>query len=216
MSIENLILAEGDEARKNNEKKTSNRKVRFLKSGQSVKARFITSKFVQYAQHGDFEKKIQSHACLDPKGKTNCPSCKVGVKRAVKTLVFLYDVENGEIVVRDLAKSSMAPIYEFTDSYGDKDNEFAVRSTPVKVTLGEKGAITVMPLAPKDAKGVAEIPDDVVIDEDLLAYVMGVRTPDEITQLIAGKTSSNDAGDVKIEKSGPAPGPKNENGEEAF
>jgi hypothetical protein len=73
-----------------------------------------------------------------------------------------------------------------------------------------------MPLAPKDAKGVAEIPDDVVIDEDLLAYVMGVRTPDEITQIIAGKTNSNDAGDVKIEKSGPAPGPKNENGEEAF
>jgi hypothetical protein len=203
MSVNELILAEGDEARKNNEKKTSNRKVRFLKEHQSFKGRLISSKFVQFAQHGVFVTKgnpnnIQSHACLDPRGRTNCPSCKAGVKRTIKTLVFAYDADNGEIVVRDFAKSSMSPIYAFIDGYGEKDNEFAIQATPVQVSMGEKGAVTVMPLAPKDAKGVAAIPDDVAIDEDLLTYVMGVRTPQEIEALIVGKTS--DAADVTIEK----------------
>jgi hypothetical protein len=185
VGLNDLILAEGDEARRLNEKKTSNTKVRFLKKGAAFRGHFLTTKFVTFAQHGDFEKKIQSHACLDPKGRTNCPSCKAGVKRTTKTLVFWFDVDAREIVVRDVAKSAMPSLYDFIDAYGDD-----ALTTIAKVSLGEKGAVNVLPVPVKKGETIELAPSDVVVDEDLLSYVMGVRTADEILALIAGKTDA--------------------------
>lgn len=212
--VNKLILAEGDEARKINEKKTSNRKVVFLKGGKSFRGRFITTKFVTYAQHGDFEKKIQSHACLDPKGRKDCPSCKAGVARTTKTIIAMYNIETGEIVVRDMAKGNMENVYKALDTYGDD-----LTTDTFDFSLGEKGALSVMYVKPKKGEEFAPTPADVVIDDDLLSYVMGVRTPDEILDLIAGKVEAKNDSDVKIERGvgdGHAPGPKNDDGSEVF
>lgn len=217
MSARDLILAEGDDARKNNEKKTNSVKVRFLKKDQTFRGRFMSAKFDQFAQHGDYEKKIQSHACLDPKNKKSCVSCKAGVKRTLKTLVFWYDVDAKEIVVRDMSKTAMASVYKVTDKYAK-----TLDKKVFEVSMGDKGAMTILPIDPDEGEVFAEIPPDAVIDEDILSYVMGVRTEGEILELIAGKTgaaSPTGEADVKIEKvdsNGPAPGPKNENGATMF
>lgn len=211
VSVRNLILAEGDESRELNEKKRSSRRVRFLKAGQKFRGRFLTTKFITFVQHGDFEKKIPSHACLDPRGKTNCPSCQAGVKRTNKTLVFWYDVETGEIVVRDVSKSGMATVYAAVDQYGDD-----LTTDTFDISMGEKGMINVLYVKPKKGEEFPPTPDDIEIDDDLLAYVMGVRTEDEIKAMLSGKVGQNEES-VQIERvDGPAPGPKNESGVEMF
>lgn len=212
-SAHDLILAEGDESRKLNERKAG-RKVRFLKSGQSFRGRFITTKFSTFAQHGDFEKRIQSHACLDPKNRKDCVSCAAGVKRTNKTIVPWYDIDTGEIVVRDMSRTAMATIYAAVDQYGED-----LTTDTFQVAMGDKGAVGVMYIKPKKGEEFPQTPEDVVIDEDLLTYVMNVKTPDEIRELIGGKADASGDG-VKIEESNGvsadhAPGPV-ENGKEMF
>jgi hypothetical protein len=186
-----FILGQGDDARKINEKKASSVKVRFLKTGQSFIGRFVTLDFVTYRQHGSFEHKIQSHACLDPKSQKACPSCAAGVPSSVKTLVFWYDIEKGEVVVRDVNKTAMnATVYPLKDEYGED-----LLTDTFQITMGDKGALSIMPKKAKKGEEFAPTPESVKIDDDILNYVANYRTEDEVRELITGwkPTSSDDA-----------------------
>lgn len=211
--VKSVILGEGDDARAINEKKAS-AKVRFLKKGAGFRGYFLTTKFVAYRQHGSFEAKIQSHACLDPKNRKACPSCAAGVNATTKTLVFWWDADAKEIVVRDVSKTAMATIYQVVDTYSED-----LMTTLFNVSLGEKGAVNVLAVPASKAKGVEPAPTDIVIDDELLGYVMNVCTPDEIEKLIAGKVeakTNDDATIVRKDGDGQAPGPEGENGTKLF
>lgn len=211
-NVSGLIVAEGDESRVLNEKKRSSTKVRFAKAGQSFRGRLLTTKFVSYYQHGSFEEKIVSHACIDPKGKTGCPSCKAGVLRKLKTILPMWDIDAKEIVVRDMAKSNMVDLYKLVDQLGDD-----LLTDTYAISLGEKGALTVVYLKPKKGETFDATPEGTKLDEETLSYVMGVRTADEISALIAGKTGTPDSGVAikPVDGLAPAPGPII-NGQESF
>lgn len=191
--VSNLIVAEGDEAREMNERQGNGRKVVFLKEGQSFRGRFIGTDFKAFIQHGKFvskgsPKNIPSHACLDPKAKregreTTCPSCKADVPKSTRTLVFWYNIDTDQIVVRDVAKKNMASIYDVVDTYAD-----TIGDTVFKVAQGTQGALSILPVPAKKGETFPPTPEDLVIDAGILTYVMGVRTEAEILELIAGKT----------------------------
>lgn len=212
VNVRDLIVAEGDDARKLSEEKLNSRKVRFLKQGQRFRGRFLTTKFISFMQHSDYGKQIPSHACLDPKGKTNCPSCQAGVGRRLKFLVFWYDIDNDQIVVRDVSKSGMAAINAAVDQYGDD-----LLTDTFDISMGEKGTISILYVKPKKGEEFPPTPADIEIDDNLLAYAMGVRTEDEIRAMLADKVDQQGE-DVKIERidDGPAPGPIGPNGTELF
>jgi len=199
--VASLIMAQGDEAREINERKRSSTKIRFLKAGQKFRGRFLTASkdFILYAQHGDYEAKIRSHACLDPKGKTNCPSCKAGVKRSIKTLIAFYDIETGEIVVKDVAKGNMETVYSAVTTYGDD-----LTTDTFDISVGEKGAITVMYVKPKKGEEFPVTPEGLKLDEDSLRYVMGIKTAPEIEEMLGGKVRTQAGNEnTKIEEVAP-------------
>jgi hypothetical protein len=186
-----FILDESDAKRK----KTTGVKIRFLKQGQSFVGRFLTLTFVPYRQHGSFESKIQSHACLDPKHQKACPSCAAGVPSKIKRLVWWYDVEAKEIVVRDITnKSKEDYIDPLVAEYGDD-----LLTGAYKVAMGDKGALSILPKGVKKGDPpLAETPADVLamfdgqIDGDALSYVMNVCDENEVRELIAGWKPTTD------------------------
>lgn len=202
MSVQGLIVASGDEGRELNEKQRSSHKVTFLKKNKTFRGRFISTKFVTFAQHGSMEQRVKSHACLDPRAKregreSTCPSCVAGWSTRLKTLVFWWNIDAQEIVVRDVTKGNMKAVYAAVDQYGDD-----LTTDTFQVSMGEKGDLSFLYLKPKRGEEFAATPETVEITDDVLAYVMGVRTAAEISEMIAGKSpKSADEGsgdDVEI------------------
>jgi hypothetical protein len=201
MSNENLFIAEGDEAREFNEKKRSDRKIRFLKKNQTFRGRFLMTKFNAYAQHSTFDMtgktpNVKSHACLDPGAKkehraSTCPSCQAGVPVKAKTLVWWYDIENGEIVVRDVPKTAMDAIYKAVDQYGED-----LLTDTFDISMSDKGAVSIMYIKPKKGEDFPATPADVAVGKDEYDYVMNVLSPDEIAPLIAPWVAAQKAGNA--------------------
>lgn len=196
------IVSEGDEALKERPKAA---KVRFLKAGESFKGRLIAPSqietgfnFIKFEQHGDFATKLVSHSCHDPKAKkerraSTCPSCLAGLKSKLKTLVFFWNADKGELVVKDIAEGNMDGVRTAKENYGDD-----LYAESFVIGIGDKGAVSISLLPPKQAKDVAPTPEGMLVNAETVNYALGVRTHDEVLAIIAGKTpgvENNAAGD---------------------
>jgi hypothetical protein len=176
--LNDLLLAEGDDARKEAEKKNSRKKVNYvkLKDGGQLRGFLLTTDFVMYMRHGDFEKGIKSHTCKDPKTGKNCLSCQHGVKRTKSTLVPFYNVDSQQVEVFDASNKAMKPIYAYKDQY-----EEDATVTPIAlIRSGDDTGTTysVMPIRVKAAeKELFKVPEEVVVDADF--YLSALNPPDD-------------------------------------
>ncbi|HDR8003383.1 hypothetical protein HB667_26590 [Bacillus cereus] len=177
LNVNDLILAEGDEARKlaeeKKKKKTSYVK---LKDGEQLRGFLLTTHFMMYMRHGDYNKGIKSHTCLDPKNGKNCLSCQHGTKRVKATLVPFYNVDTNQIEVFDASNKAMKVINSYKDEYEEE-----ATTTPIALKRsGEDTSTTysLMPIRVKPAeKDLFVLPEDVKIDNEF--YLSALNPPDE-------------------------------------
>lgn len=176
--LNDLLLAEGDEARKEAEKKNTHKKVNYvkLKDGQQLRGFLLTTDFKMYFRHGDFEKGIKSHTCKDPRTGKNCLSCQHGVKRTKSTLVPFFNVDTQQVEVFDASNKAMKAIYAYKDEY----EEEAV-TTPIALKRSGDDTTTTYSLMPIRVKKAEEelfkVPVDVVIDAEF--YLGALNPPDD-------------------------------------
>jgi hypothetical protein len=176
--LNDLLLAEGDDARTEAEKKSARKKITYvkLKDGGQLRGFLLTTDFKMYYRHGDFEKKIKSHTCKDPKTGKGCISCQHGVKRAKSTIVPFFNVDTQQVEVFDASNKAMKPIYAYKDQY-----EEDATVTPIAlIRSGDDTGTTynVMPIRVKAAeKELFKVPEDVVIDGEF--YLSALNPPDD-------------------------------------
>lgn len=177
-NVNDLFLAEGDEARKEAEKKNTRKKVNYvkLKDGEQLRGFLLTTDLKMYFRHGDFEKGIKSHTCKDPRNGKTCISCQHGVKRAKSTLVPFFNVDTQQVEVFDASNKAVKAIYAFLDQYEED-------SLTTPIALIRSGADTgttysLMPIRVKAAeKELFTVPADVAIDGDF--YLSALNPPDD-------------------------------------
>jgi hypothetical protein len=198
-----VILAQGDAAKPNERK--SSAEIAFLKQkdGEFV-GRFLTANFVKFRQHSQFIKpgspqNVQSHACIDPKHRKDCPSCAKGVPSKEKWLVWWYDLTNKRIVVRDVSYTAMKDtVWKLRDEYGED-----LTTDVFTIALGDKGALSIIAKKVKKGEEFAPTPADVAamfadgqIDMPTLAYAMNYLEDNaEIEKLIAHFKPATTEGD---------------------
>lgn len=193
MNINDFILAEGDETRKQvNKKPMERKKTNYVKlrDGESLRGFLLTTDFVMYINHGDFNKRIKSHTCKDPKNGVNCLSCQHGVKRTKKTIVPFYNVDTKQVEIFDASNGAMKAIYAFTDEYeGDST------VTPISLKRAGGGTDTtysIMPIRVKAAEqSLFEIPKDIKIDAEFYEGVLNVPDDDYVRELLGLNTVSD-------------------------
>lgn len=120
--VNDLFLNEGDDAKRQAEAPTPTAtKTNYVKlaAGQSIRVILLDPKFANYYGHGDFNLKIPSHVCTAPRANMTCKSCDAGIKRSIKYLVPLYDIDKKEVVLWDTTKKHVAAVYSIIDAYGD-------------------------------------------------------------------------------------------------
>ena len=163
---ESYIINEGNEAKLQAEAPTvqhvKNNYVR-LKAGESIRVILLDQNFPNYAGHGDYAQKIPSHVCTAPRSGMECKSCDAGIKRSIKYLVPLYDVDKKEIVLFDTSKKHVASVYSIIDTYGEDVNDevFLLKRTG---SGAQDTSYNFIPLPPKQKVGLG-LPDDVKILE---------------------------------------------------
>jgi hypothetical protein len=194
--LNDLLLAEGDDARKEAEKKNSRKKVNYvkLKDGGQLRGFLLTTDFKMYFRHGDFEKGIKSHTCKDPKTGKNCLSCQHGVKRTKSTLVPFFNVDTQQVEVFDASNKAMKVIYAYTDQYEEDSTVTAI----ALIRSGDDTGTTysLMPIRVKKAEeALFTVPEGVVIDAE---FYMGALNPpdDDYVRKLIGLEA---AADEKIE-----------------
>jgi hypothetical protein len=176
--LNDLLLAEGDSARREAEKKNSRKKVNYvkLKDGEQLRGFLLTTDLKMYFRHGDFEKGIKSHTCKDPRNGAKCLSCQHGVKRTKSTLVPFFNVDTQQVEVFDASNKAVKVIYAYIDQY-----EEDATSTPIAlIRSGSDTGTTyaLMPLRVKAAeKELFKVPEDVVIDAEF--YLSALNPPDD-------------------------------------
>lgn len=159
---ENYFIAEGNEAKMQAEAPTvqrvKNNYVK-LKAGESIRVVLLDKDFVNYAGHGDYAQKIPSHLCTAPRSGMACKSCDAGVKRSIKYLVPLYDVDKKEIFLWDTSKKHVASVYSIIDTYGEDvyDEVFQLKRTG---SGAQDTTYSFIPLPPKQKAGLG-LPEDV-------------------------------------------------------
>jgi hypothetical protein len=176
--LNGLLLAEGADARKEAEKKNSRKKVNYvkLKDGGQLRGFLLTTDFVMYFRHGDFEKGIKSHTCKDPKNGKACLSCQHGVKRTKSTLVPFFNVDTQQVEVFDASNKAMKPIYAYKDEYEEESTTTAI----ALIRSGEDTGTTytLMPIRVKKAEeALFKVPEDVKIDAEF--YLSALNPPDD-------------------------------------
>lgn len=188
-----FLLAEGDEARKEAEKKTSRKKVNYvkLKDGGQLRGFLLTTDLKMYFRHGDFEKKIKSHTCKDPRTGKNCLSCQHGVKRAKSTLVPFFNVDTQQIEVFDASNKAVKPIYAYIDQY-----EEDATVTPIAlIRSGDDTGTTysIMPIRVKAAeKELFKVPEGVAIDAEFYMGALNPPDDDYIKKLLGLEAASDE------------------------
>jgi uncharacterized protein YdhG (YjbR/CyaY superfamily) len=164
----NYFIAEGNEAKLQAEE-TSNfgKKNSYvkLKAGESIRVILLDKDFVNYAGHGDYNQKIPSHVCTAPRPGMACKSCDADIKRSIKYLVPLYDVDKKEIVLFDTSKKHVAAVYSIIDTYGEDVNDevFLLKRSG---SSAQDTAYSFIPLPPKQKAGLA-------LPADMKVFVLG-------------------------------------------
>lgn len=191
--VNDLFLAEGDDARKEAEKKTNRGKTNYvkLKDGEQLRGFLLTTDFKMYMNHGDFTAGIKSHTCKDPKHGKDCLSCQHGVKRSKKTIVPFYNVDTQQVEVFDASSKAMKGIYAYKDEYEEE-------ATTTPIALKRSGSDTgttysMMPIRVKAAEQeLFKVPEGIVIDNE---FYIGVLNPpdDEYIKQLLGLDVANDA-----------------------
>lgn len=198
-NVNDFFLAEGDDARKEAEKKTSRKKTNYvkLKDGEQIRGFLLTTDLKMYFRHGDFEKGIKSHTCKDPHNGSNCLSCKHGVKRTKSTLVPFFNVDSQQIEVWDASNKAVKAVYAFIDQYEED-------SLTTPIALIRSGADTsttynIMPIRVKAAeKELFQVPADIEIDAEF--YLSALNPPDdEYVRKLLGLDSVADENIVAID-----------------
>lgn len=183
--LNDLILADGEDVRKEGEKKPSRDKTNYvkLKDGQQLRGFLLTDNFVMYMRHGDYEKGIKSHTCRDPRHGVNCISCQHGVKRVKSTIVPFYNVDTQQVEIFDASNKAMKAIFAFCDEYEGE-------VTTTAVALKRSGASTdttyaLMPVRIKPAeKELFQVPSDIVIDAEFYMAVLNPPDDEYVKKLI--------------------------------
>lgn len=196
-----FVLADGEDAKVQSEQ--SNKPVeKFeyvkLSAGESIKVMLLDAKFPNYYCHGDYNEKIPSHVCTAPRPEMKCKSCEAGVKRTVKYLVPLYDLDKKAIVLWDTSKKHVSAVYGVIEAYGDDVNAevFQLKRTG---SSAQDTAYSFIALPPKQ-KAAISIPDDVksftVGSQERSDFYNGIlRAPsdDYIAKILAKVVAMNDA-----------------------
>jgi hypothetical protein len=185
-SINDFILSQGDEARRMNEEKPKARsKVNYvsLKDGESLRGFLLTTDFKMYVAHGDYNKRIKTHTCRDPKHGKDCLSCQHGIKRTKKTIVPFFNADTQQVEIFDASVTAMKAIYCFIDQYEED-------STMTPIVLSRTGnskstTYTLMPTRVRAAETLLfELPTNIVIDDDLYSRVLNVPSDEYVLKLI--------------------------------
>lgn len=186
MALNDFILGQGEQARKEAEKKPNSRKktnyVR-LKDGETVRGYLLTTDFVMYLAHGDFNKGIKTHTCKAPKDGVGCISCQHQVKRSKKTIVPIYNVDTKQVEVFDASTTAMKAVYAYVDEYEEE-------ATATPISLSRNGSdtsttYTMMPVRVKPAeKAIFEIPAELIVDEEFYMNVLNLPSDDYIRELL--------------------------------
>lgn len=188
-----FFLAQGEDARREAEKKNVERNFIRLKDGESVRGFLLSKHFPCYYQHGDYERKIHGHTCADPSGK-HCLSCQHGIKKAKKWAVPIFNVDSKRVEVFEASSKSVKAFYSYLDEYEDD-----ALNTPISLKRSgndQTTTYTVMPVrVKKDEQELFKRPDfevgqdfyEAVLappDEEYLRKLLGLDGEDEEIQPI--------------------------------
>jgi hypothetical protein len=194
-NLNDLILGQGDDARKavedSNKPKSKTNYIR-LKSGESVRGYLLTKDFLAFMQHGDFNRKIHSHVCKDPRSGKDCISCKAAVPRSKVWLVPIYDIDAKSVRIFEAKKKYMAAVYNFVDEYEDE-----AITTPI--TLSRTGAdaqstnYSIMPTRVKaNEKSLFELPENIEINEDFYMNILNPPSDEYLSELLGLNNETTD------------------------
>lgn len=154
--MNNFIVAEGEEAKRISEQSSEpSQKIPYvrLKGGESIRVRLLDKDFPSYYNHNDYEKRIPSHLCTAPRAGMSCKSCDAGIKRSIKYLVPLFNVDTQEVMLWDASKKHIQGLYALIDTYGDE-----VTSEVFQLKRTGNGAqdttYSFIPLPPKQKTGI--------------------------------------------------------------
>lgn len=149
-----------------------------LKDGESIRGYFPTRDYVYVLEHGDFDKKINSHLCKDPRHKKDCLSCQHGVKLSKTFIVPFYDVDKQQVL---LWKTS-APLdkkNKHLDALEKFFRDYEEDATKTPVTLSRSGekaqtSYSIMPISAKTVeknKDLFVLPDDLKFDREFYSFL---------------------------------------------
>lgn len=190
-----FMLAEGEEAKRQSEQQNNapSKKYNYvkLKAGESMRVMILDPMFPSFYSHGDYTARIPSHVCTAPKAGMSCRSCDAGVKRSLKYLVPLYDVDKKELVLWETGKKHVQTVYALIDTYGE-DVTAEVFQLKRSGASAQDTAYSLIPLPPKQ-KASVELPDDVEPFEfgsqersDFYEGILRAPSDEYLTKILAG------------------------------
>jgi hypothetical protein len=207
---DNYILNEGEAAKQQAEEPSSyGKKNNYvnLKAGESIKVILLDMNFPNYAGHGDYNLKIPSHVCTAPRPGMSCKSCDAGIKRSIKYLVPMWDVDKKEVVIFDTSKKHISSVYSIIDTYGEdvKDEVFLLKRTGAGA---QDTSYNFIPLPPKQKAGIT-LPDDVKVLElgsqersDFYANILRAPSEEYLAKIFANLQTTDTAVTTSAEGQG--------------
>lgn len=196
--MNDFLIAEGEEAKKLAEQQNTPReKVNYvrLKAGEGIRVKVLDPKFPSVYEHGDYAERIPSHLCTAPKSGMKCRSCDAGVKRSIRYIVPLFDIDAKQIVIWDTSKKHVQSLYALIETYGEDifDEVFQLKRSGA---TAQDTAYSFISLPPKQKAGIS-IPEDVAqfeygSQERSDFYTNILRAPDDayLDKILGGKVSS--------------------------
>lgn len=206
--LNNFMIADGEEAKVLSEQtNTVGEKIEYLrlKAGESVKVILLDPKFPNYYCHSDFSAKIPSHVCTAPRPGMKCVSCDAGIKRSMKYIVPLYDIDKKKVIIWDAPKSHVVCIYANIDAYEDEitDEVFTLKRTG---STAQDTSYSFIALPPKQKANIT-IPEDAKPfvggsqeRSDFYNNILKAPTPDYLAKIL-NKGLANE-GVVPVENNG--------------
>jgi hypothetical protein len=192
--LNDFLLADGEETRKEVEKKEGRKKTNYvrLKDGESLRGFLLADNFKMYQAHNDFEKRIKTHTCKNPKNNPDltCLSCIHGVKRTKKAIIPFYNIDTQQIEIFDASKKALKVIYAFVDEYEEE-----ATTTPISLTRSGSDTDTTYSLqaarVKKAEQDVFVKPEGIVLDNEFYNNVLNIPSDEYIKKLIGLKTEED-------------------------
>lgn len=181
-----VFVAKGEAAKTMNTSSTGgNYEWLRLKNGEKKRVMFLTGmgEFASYWAHDDYQRRINTHACLAPEGK-RCPSCEAGITRRLHTVVLFWEIDDEKVLVWDTVKKHMNSVYSKIDEYPEDYLEM-----PFTIKRIGDGNQTVYDMSPimrlkPEEKERAEKRKDAEMPE--LDRLVNVKKPEEMESMLAG------------------------------